>query len=612
MTQNDCITMCYKIGPKPIKSTYGTIYSLFENDNNRLILKKYNDTNNYDKICEGVIMKNLSKYNLVAYVYGIIYCNGIYGLLMPYYEYCLSDILANLEQIKSCLYQLLLFLDLLKSHGILHRDLKPNNILIDNLGQIKVIDFGFSCYQHTSTRTNVGTIWYRAPEILLKKRYNYKSDLWSIGCSIAELIIGEPLFNGDKEAIMMEKITQFDKFKKRFIDEISKLENKGQTINDYCPYWPHLKKLKILYEFSPKIFNILINLLEINPKKRKDPFVLLQNECFKDFNLPIISSDKNQLFPFYEDCHQYKIKIPELLIEQIKYKINVKYDYYAINPITLYQLYNNISDYKENIIDDLMNNNYISDQEYLINDFCIQILKRTSYIIDPEIQLDIIVQCIDLYNRVITKLSEKEIPSLTNEILKSLKITNNNYLIEEQYNLSISIDDWYLLFKICYHLIVEIYIDDHLTIQSIHLSDPELQLDKYCNIKQMVIDLINYELKQNRNLYHTAHNYHHFNNYNNIYNILYLIYPLIRKYKYNYIICCLQKCKYGHLKSKILESFVPQIEVISSINDLMSMDLITLRDQLNVYYLSKETIIDSFRRLKIYRKKYRKNVQCQK
>ena len=426
MIDNDCITMCYTIGSEPIKSTYGTIYSLFSDTSNQLILKKYNDVNNYDKICEGVIMKNLSKYNLVAHVYGIIYCNGIYGLLMPYYEYCLSDIKANFGPIMSCLYQLLLFLDLLKSQGIIHRDLKPSNILIDNKGQIKVIDFGFSCYQHTSTRTNVGTIWYRAPEILSHKQYNYKSDLWSIGCTIAQLIIGEPLFNENKESLMMEKITQFDKFKKRFAQEVSKLKNKGLTINDYSPHWPYLKKLKILYKFSPEIFHILMNLLEINPKKRKDPLILLKNQCFTDFNVSIISTDKNELFPFYENSSKYKIKIPELLIKQTKYKTHIKSDHYLINPINLHQVYNNISNYKYEVINNLINNNYTNNQQYLIKDFCIQTLKNTSSIIKSEIQLDIIVHCMDLYNIVITKLSEKEIPSQTNKIFKLLKITDNN------------------------------------------------------------------------------------------------------------------------------------------------------------------------------------------
>ncbi|KAF1743035.1 hypothetical protein MXB_923 [Myxobolus squamalis] len=97
-------------------------------------------------------------------------------------------------------------------HGyrILHRDIKPQNILIDSDRNIKMADFGLArCfgiplrpYTH-----EVVTLWYRAPEILLKNEfYSAAVDMWSIGCVYVEMLIARPLFPGDTEIGQLIKI----------------------------------------------------------------------------------------------------------------------------------------------------------------------------------------------------------------------------------------------------------------------------------------------------------------------------------------------------------------------------------------------------------------------
>lgn len=88
--------------------------------------------------------------------------------------------------------QLIEALAYLHSHRILHRDLKPQNMLVDKEGHIKLADFGLSRSFSLPTRTythEVVTMWYRAPELLLgAKMYCTGIDIWSLGCIMAEMV----------------------------------------------------------------------------------------------------------------------------------------------------------------------------------------------------------------------------------------------------------------------------------------------------------------------------------------------------------------------------------------------------------------------------------------
>lgn len=101
--------------------------------------------------------------------------------------------------------QLLSGLEHCHSRGVLHRDIKGSNLLIDNNGILKIADFGLATFydpkQKKQTMTSrVVTLWYRPPELLLgATNYGTGVDLWSAGCIMAELLAGKPVMPGRTE-----------------------------------------------------------------------------------------------------------------------------------------------------------------------------------------------------------------------------------------------------------------------------------------------------------------------------------------------------------------------------------------------------------------------------
>ncbi|CAK1554651.1 unnamed protein product [Leptosia nina] len=107
------------------------------------------------------------------------------------------------DVIKSYLQQLLEGTAYCHAQRVLHRDLKPQNLLVDSKGNIKLADFGLARVFNIPIRPythEVITLWYRAPEILLGAKFYFTSvDIWSIACIYAEMASGKTLFPGDSE-----------------------------------------------------------------------------------------------------------------------------------------------------------------------------------------------------------------------------------------------------------------------------------------------------------------------------------------------------------------------------------------------------------------------------
>ncbi|XP_036363387.1 dual specificity tyrosine-phosphorylation-regulated kinase 2-like [Octopus sinensis] len=107
----------------------------------------------------------------------------------------------TLQLVRKFAHSILQCLDSLHNNSIIHCDLKPENILLKQQGRsgIKVIDFGSSCYEHQRIYTYIQSRFYRAPEVILGGKYGMPIDIWSLGCILAELLTGYPLFPGEDE-----------------------------------------------------------------------------------------------------------------------------------------------------------------------------------------------------------------------------------------------------------------------------------------------------------------------------------------------------------------------------------------------------------------------------
>lgn len=118
----------------------------------------------------------------------------------------------SLQLVRKFAHSMLQCLDALNKNKIIHCDLKPENILLKQQGRsgIKVIDFGSSCYEHQRIYTYIQSRFYRAPEVILGAKYGMPIDMWSLGCILAELLTGYPLYPGEDEGDQLATIIELN------------------------------------------------------------------------------------------------------------------------------------------------------------------------------------------------------------------------------------------------------------------------------------------------------------------------------------------------------------------------------------------------------------------
>ncbi|XP_028302559.1 cyclin-dependent kinase 18 [Gouania willdenowi] len=156
-------------------------------------------------IREVSLLKNLKHANIVT-LHDIIHTDRCLTLVFEYLDSDLKQYLDNcgnlmsMHNVKIFMFQLLRGLSYCHKRKILHRDLKPQNLLINYKGELKLADFGLARAKSVPTKTysnEVVTLWYRPPDVLLgSTEYSTPIDMWGVGCILFEMATGRPIFPG--------------------------------------------------------------------------------------------------------------------------------------------------------------------------------------------------------------------------------------------------------------------------------------------------------------------------------------------------------------------------------------------------------------------------------
>ena len=215
----DSYTKLEKLG----EGTYATVYKGQSNLTHGLVALKeirleHEEGAPCTAIREVALLKNLKHANIVT-LHDIIHTERSLTLVFEFVERDLKQYLEecgnfmHMQNVQLFLFQLLRGLKYCHSKKILHRDLKPQNLLIGRRGDLKLADFGLARAKSVPTKTyssEVVTLWYRPPEVLLGSvNYDSSIDMWGVGCIFCEMTSGRPLFPGssvDEELILIWRI----------------------------------------------------------------------------------------------------------------------------------------------------------------------------------------------------------------------------------------------------------------------------------------------------------------------------------------------------------------------------------------------------------------------
>ena len=206
------------------------------------------------------------------------------------------------KKAKFWIYQTLKALEFMHKNGIFHRDIKPENILLLK-NKVKLADLG-SCkgmYSKPPFTEYISTRWYRSPECLLTDGYyNYKMDIWGLGCVFYEILTLEPLFPGDDEIDQVNKINHiigspseelFEKFVKNSAhrSEFNFEYQKGIGIDKYLSHVSH------------DVVDLINKMLIYDPDLRPTARQCLNHECFRNFVEQDLKKAKMSQMNFYQN-----------------------------------------------------------------------------------------------------------------------------------------------------------------------------------------------------------------------------------------------------------------------------------------------------------------------
>jgi len=277
------------------EGTYGTVFKAKNRETQEIVALKRVRLDDDDEgvpssaLREICLLKELKHKNIVR-LHDVLHSDKKLTLV---FEHCDQDLKKYFDSlngeidpdiVKSFMYQLLRGLEFCHSRNVLHRDLKPQNLLINKSGELKLADFGLArafgipvrCYS-----AEVVTLWYRPPDVLFgAKLYNTSIDMWSAGCIFAELAnAGRPLFPGSDVDDQLKRIF-------KLLGTPTEETWPGMTsLPDYKTfplYQPTMTLQQVCPKLSSKGRDLLQRLLICNPALRMSAEDAMTHSYFAD------------------------------------------------------------------------------------------------------------------------------------------------------------------------------------------------------------------------------------------------------------------------------------------------------------------------------------------
>jgi len=269
------------------EGTFGVVYKALNTQTGQLVaLKRIRLSSDQEGVpCTAIreisLLKELDHDNIIK-LYEIVHdpdkLTLVFELcdldLKNYMEECRGPIPS--DKIKDFLYQLCAAVAFCHKERVLHRDLKPQNLLITRspTGQeiLKLADFGLARGFSVPVRSyshEVVTLWYRAPEILMGSHtYSKPIDIWSIGCIFAEMQTGFTLFKGKNAGDQLERI--FISLGTPVIADYPEIVKLPQydNVQQALPIYQPTKLTKLVPGFTDEAYDLLKDMLLYNPLKR--------------------------------------------------------------------------------------------------------------------------------------------------------------------------------------------------------------------------------------------------------------------------------------------------------------------------------------------------------
>lgn len=295
----------YEAVQKLGKGAYGIVWKAIDRRSKQIVaLKKvfdafHNATDAQRTYREVMFLQELGNHENVIRLRNVIKAdnNKDLYLVFDFMETDLHHVIRAkiLEEIHKqyIIYQLLKGLKYLHSADLIHRDLKPSNLLIDSECHIKIGDFGLA--RSVNSEEDVGNIkltdyvatrWYRAPEILLgSTKYSKAVDMWSVGCILAELIVGKPIFPGTSTLNQIEKVLELIGMPKP--EDIDSVDSQHtRTILNSIKITKKRSFSSMFAGASEDALDLLRRLLTFNPNHRLTAEEALKHKYVEQFSCP--------------------------------------------------------------------------------------------------------------------------------------------------------------------------------------------------------------------------------------------------------------------------------------------------------------------------------------